>query len=898
MKKDEKKQKKEFKWKEIKWMEKLRQAPKTKKAEKPDAAGNKGEQKTSGSKPKRLNKLHKPHKKTAGNTDKKAAGRPKKTASAITGRLAAAGKRIVRMAKNIPLPVFRNDDEDGPLLDGSVKILPQFCIQTKLIGCFIIPVIMIILLGVVSYTRSSQALNESYESAISQTMNMAKEYFSFVFSNIESDMNVYLLDTQLSAYYSGEYSTNEAQQKTASELKKKYEAAVEKLNHQRNGSLAYYKSYKEMSDALREYEQSQEIINQASDNEHDAYTALNTSVSNKVAANHFIGNIYIFKENQNIISSQPRLRATAVTTEDYTKIDANTTGLYSTFLETNLGKNVTSDTTNYHWSGTVPELDNILSVSSSDYLLRVAHDLSSTSDAVIIVDIRKDAIMNILRDLNLGEGSYVGLITGNQEEFTIEGRSLVTDTEEGADADNAADAVTEPVYTSQEFYQDALNSEQENGSRYVRYDGKSYLFTYQKLGTTGIMLCSLVPSSLIVASANSIRIITIILVLVSCFIAIVVGTLIAKGFSHSINASIHELEKVSHGDLTVEFRTRRRDEFALLYGSCNDMLANIRGLIMEVESVYDALTVSLNQVDSSSSTFSQTTKDIQTSIHEVETGVGEQTESATACLTEMDSLFGKINNVNENANEIGTIAASTQDAIASGITTMDNLNEKTKSTTEITENIILTINQLSAHSRDIGLILSSINDIAQETNLLSLNASIEAARAGSAGKGFSVVANQIRKLADQCLTSASEISDIVNEITVATKKAVKTAESAEEIVEEQVEAVADTAQSFQNLKLRIEKLSKNLESIQSSSKDMEASGSSTLKSMENISAILEETLASVTSVATGTDKQSEALTSLNDASTQLVARADRLGDAISKFKTKKNGKKKTKMQKA
>ncbi len=201
-------------------------------------------------------------------------------------------------------------------------------------------------------------------------------------------------------------------------------------------------------------------------------------------------------------------------------------------------------------------------------------------------------------------------------------------------------------------------------------------------------------------------------------------------------------------------------------------------------------------------------------------------------------------------------------------------------------NIILTINQLSAHSRNIGLILSSINDIAQETNLLSLNASIEAARAGSAGKGFSVVANQIRKLADQCLTSAGEISDIVNEITVATKKAVKTAESAEEIVEEQVEAVADTAQSFQELKLRIEKLSENLESIQSSSKDMEVSGSSTLKAMENISAILEETLASVTSVATGTDKQSEALTSLNDASSQLVERADHLGSAISKFKTK------------
>ena len=314
------------------------------------------------------------------------------------------------------------------------------------------------------------------------------------------------------------------------------------------------------------------------------------------------------------------------------------------------------------------------------------------------------------------------------------------------------------------------------------------------------------------------------------------------------------------------------------------MLANIRGLIMEVESVYDALSVSLNKVNTSSTTFSETTKDIQTSVHEIETGVGEQTESATDCLNEMDSLFTKINVVNDNTNEIGSIAASTQVAINSGLTSMDNLNTKTKSTTDITDSVIQTIKELSVHSKNIGQIVNSINDIAEETNLLSLNASIEAARAGAAGKGFSVVATQIRKLADQCL--AGKISNIVTEITEATKEAVNTAQPAEEIVDEQVEAVAATAHSFQALKQHIEKLSEYLESIQSSSKDMETSGSSTLNSMENISAILEETLASVTSVANVTDKQSEALTSLDDASSQLMIRAERLGDAISKFKTK------------
>lgn len=795
------------------------------------------------------------------------------------------GRQILRLVKILPTLLPKKAEKDAPLLDGNVKILPQFCIRTKLIGCFIIPVVLIIILGIVSYSRSSGALNDNYEAAVSQTMNMAKEYFSFVFSNIESDMNVYLSDEELSAYYSGEYSTNDTQKQSVTDLKKKFDAASERLKATTEGSPAYYRAYKEKADAEKDYEEAKKVIDDAENTESETYKSLNKSISNKVAANQFIGNIYIFKDGADIISSQTKLRSTSEESSDDNKINSDTLGLYSAFLGTELGASVTGDTVNYHWCGPIPELDKVLSVPSDSYSLRVAHDVSSTTDAVMIVDIKRDSILSILNDLNLGKGSYVGIITADKQELAVEGKALTSDTD-SEEQDNAPNVVEEPIYAEQDFYQKALESEEETGSDYVRYDGRSYLFTYQKIGKSGIMLCSLVPESIIVAQANSIRILTIIMVVFACLIAMVVGTLISQGFSKSINKSIQELEKVSKGDLTVEFRTNRRDEFALLYGSCNDMLANIRNLILEVESVYDALTVSLNKVNTSSSTFSETTKDIQISVHEVEIGVGEQSENASACLTEMDSLFTKINNVNESTNEIGSIAASTQVAITSGLNSMDNLNEKTKSTTDITDNVIQTIKQLSVHSTNIGQIVNSINDIAEETNLLSLNASIEAARAGAAGKGFSVVANQIRKLADQCLVSAGKITNIVNEITIATKDAVSTAQTAEEIVDEQVDAVAATAHSFQTLKQRIERLSDYLESIQNSSKDMEASGSSTLKSMENISAILEQTLASVTSVAAVTDKQSEALTSLDDASAQLTRRAERLGDAISKFKTK------------
>lgn len=800
------------------------------------------------------------------------------------------GRQILKLIRIIPTLFPKKSEKDAPLLDGNVKVLPQFCIQTKLIGCYLIPVMLIVILGIVSYSRSSGALNSNYEAAVSQTMNMANEYFTFALSNIESDMNTVLSDSELSTYYSGEYSTNDAQQKTRDDLKKKYDALQEKINSLTPGTTAYYKTYYDYARIKDEFKEADEILTDASDGKTNVYNSFNQSISNKVAANQFIGNIYIVKGGYNTFSSQSKLRGQEDKTKEdiEAKRDIHSKGeeIYSAFLDTDLGKKVSMDATSYYWvgSGSMPELDKLLLVEPSSYILRVAHDVSSTTDAVMIVDIKKDAILDILTNFNLGEGSYVGIITPDNQEMVVEGKDITKEEEGKSKTQN--NVVKESIYKNQDFYKDALKSEKDSGKDYVRYAGKTYLFTYEKIGRSGIMLCSMVPQSVIVAQANSIRVLTIVMVVISCIIAMIVGTLISKGFSKSINLSIKELAKVSKGDLTVEFRTNRRDEFALLYGSCNDMLANIRGLIMEVESVYDALSVSLNKVNTSSTTFSETTKDIQTSVHEIETGVGEQTESATDCLNEMDSLFTKINVVNDNTNEIGSIAASTQVAINSGLTSMDNLNTKTKSTTDITDSVIQTIKELSVHSKNIGQIVNSINDIAEETNLLSLNASIEAARAGAAGKGFSVVATQIRKLADQCLASAGKISNIVTEITEATKEAVNTAQTAEEIVDEQVEAVAATAHSFQALKQHIEKLSEYLESIQSSSKDMETSGSSTLNSMENISAILEETLASVTSVANVTDKQSEALTSLDDASSQLMIRAERLGDAISKFKTK------------
>ena len=804
------------------------------------------------------------------------------------------GALILKGIKQIPkLKIFlpQKTDKNAPLLDSSVKVQPLFCIQTKLIGCFVIPVIMIIILGVTSFSKASTALTTNYEAAVTQSISMTKEYFDFVLTNIESDMNMFLSDQDLADYQMGVYDTSESTQKEYDKLKAKADKTEEALNATTEGSDAYYKAYVENSKAQDEMEASNDVIKNNDEKKSEIYATINANLANKIAANHFISNIFIVKDGCYNFTTQMSRRHKEANDSDNEetrkKIDeANTYNLYKEMLKTDLGKAVVKDSNSYHWHGPQPKLDKYFDTNSDNYILRVAHALTNVSDGLMFVDLRRDTIMDILKDLNLGEGSFIGIISPDGQELVTRGKSLDSSSDEEKKDKNAKeDVVKETVYADQDFYKEAVKSKEDKGSSYVKYNGTRYLFVYAKLGSSNMMLCSLIPKSVITAQVDTIKWSTIGMVIFAAIIALLVGTLISRGFSKTINRTIRELEKVSNGDLTVEFRTNRRDEFAKLYGSSNDMIHNIRSLIQEVQDVYGALQTALNQVDSSSSTFSQTTKDIQTSVHEIEIGISQQSDDACDCLTQMDNLFGKINVVNDNTTEIGAIAETTREAISAGMENMDNLNEKTTSTTAITNTIIQTIEELSERSNNIGQIVNTINDIAEETNLLSLNASIEAARAGNAGRGFAVVAGEIRKLADQCLASANKISGIVTEITASTTEAVEAARDADEIVQAQVMAVQSTTQSFATMNEHVALLTNYLNDITRSSKDMEQAGSSTLHSMESISSILEETSASISSVTTIVDMQTNALGTLDEASANLVTKAGNLGEAISKFTT-------------
>lgn len=541
--------------------------------------------------------------------------------------------------------------------------------------------------------------------------------------------------------------------------------------------------------------------------------------------------------------------------------------LYRLFTATDSGAKVKEDKYKFFWFGSQPEIDSELNTSSDKYGVRLARHFSD-SNTIMIVDIKRDIITNTLSSLDAGEGSVVGLITQDGREVLSREDFSTDDT---------------PVFSTQEFYTAALENEEDNGVQNVTLNNTAYLFLYHKLTNQNAMICSLIPKSYILSQVTDIRNNTILFVIIGSVLAILLGTYLSKGIGSTISHITHQLRKVAKGDLTVEVTTKRKDEFKLLTEGITDMIANMKLLIQNVNEMSKELNEAAAFVSDSSSTFMQTSQDIQFSISDIESGVNQLDVDSADCLSQMDSLSTKISTVSDSTEEISKLTSKTNASIHSGITSMDVLNESARETSSITSKVILAIQQLEERSRSISHIVDAINDIAEETNLLSLNASIEAARAGEAGRGFSVVAEQIRKLADQALTSANEINKIIDEMIHQTHDVVETAKQAESVVTSQKNAVTNTTDSFHEMSKQISNLVNSLSAITQDVYSMGVSRDTTLSAIESISSISAETSACSSNVAATAVKQMTSVTKLDSASSNLAQRAEELTELLNQF---------------
>ena len=670
-------------------------------------------------------------------------------------------------------------------------------IATKLIGAFMIPVACIVVLGVVSYNKASNAIESNYRSSAAQTVDMMDRYITTAMENVQADFRNNLVDDEFKGLFSGNFATDAAKE---SSIRRDWNTTLLKL-----------------------------------------------PTSDKVYSN-----VYVLYDKGDIC-----ITSTLVSKD----------GLYTEYKGTEQGGQVATDKFTNFWFGNDADIDAAIGTDSSKYAIRYAKFL--TNKSVIMADISYDYIMEILNTLDAGEGSYVGLVT-NMDNQEVLG-DLYTLPEN-------------PVFVGSDFYTEAMEAEEESGSKEVTYNGKDYLFIYSKIPGQNATICALVLNDTITAQAAEIGKITVIVVILAVIVALALGILFASNMSGAIGYMCYKLQKVAGGDLTVTVNIKRKDEFKLLTDELATTIKNIKHLITNVTTASDDLNVASGQVADSSRMFMQTSEGIQQAVSEIEQGVTKLDEDSADCLAQMDSLSEKINAVTEGTGVIGGLAVETGESIKQGVESVSELTGTAQSTTEITTHVVEAIGVLETKTRSIGQIIGVINGIAEQTNLLSLNASIEAARAGEAGRGFSVVAEEIRKLADQSLGSAKQISKIVDEIIVNMGEVVNVAKKAEDIVKLQEESVGNTTHSFNEMDGQVQTLVESLEGIKAGVNNMEAARAATLGAIESISAISAETSACSTNVSEMAAKQMSAIHTLDDAASQLTARAEELTVLLQQFK--------------
>lgn len=664
-------------------------------------------------------------------------------------------------------------------------------IKNKLIFAFLLPIGLMILLGIISYTQSEAALRENYEKSLSRTMESKGEYLELAVTNIENDVIKLLTDPNFITYYTGE-SANKMEEE---ELYK-----------------SIYKNYA------------------------------------KVAA----GNDFVYSFN--ILSSYGKNYATKGT------LGAKS---YEAFLNSEEGQLVQSNPKLYEWTGYHPFIDQTTNNKSTEYAMSLTYKFIQ-GEGVAIIDINRKKIIETLEKLDFDKRSMVGFIAPDGRETLVGNESLGN-------------------FTELDLIDISQLEEARTGYQYVEHLDESYLFVYSRVGDAGALVCALIPRDVIVADAQAIRNVTLLTVVMGGVIALLIGTIIARGIEKVIGKMQHALSLAANGDLTVVIELQRKDEFKQLSSSMMMMFNNIKKLIKQTSGVGEEVIDSSKDIAQISNRLMAASEEINRAINEIEGGITLQAEDTNSCLKQMDDLAGKIEGLYKNAGAIESFTKETSAVAERGSVIVDDLKGKVKDSMEATNGVIRDVEILAEASVTIEKIVSTINSISEQTNLLALNASIEAARAGESGKGFAVIAQEVSKLAEQSARGSKEIEELITNIQVKTKGTVEAVKKTKEIAISQGEALLITVNVFHEIQGDIRNLAQNISNILSDIRAIEEAKESTLGAINSISAIAQETVATSEGVEHIAARQLQVVRQLNGAAWSLDQGAKKLSEAIGNF---------------
>ncbi|TNI82706.1 chemotaxis protein [Aeromonas veronii] len=340
---------------------------------------------------------------------------------------------------------------------------------------------------------------------------------------------------------------------------------------------------------------------------------------------------------------------------------------------------------------------------------------------------------------------------------------------------------------------------------------------------------------------------------------VIVAWLLIRQIRNPVMTLLEQTRQVAAGNLTnqLDMKQFSHDELGKLAQGFNEMQSNLRMLV--------------NEVSGSVVQLGAAAEEISAVAQQSANNMGAQQHELNQLATAMNEMQATVQEVARNTNDAASAATSASDTAAQGSETVNDSIGRIEKVATAIEETALVIRQLGDDSRNIGMVLEVIQGIAEQTNLLALNAAIEAARAGEQGRGFAVVADEVRTLAKRTQDSTSQINHIISELQQRANEAGITMQQSQDMMSETVHTAREAGASIAEISSSVNSISHMNIQIATATEEQGAVSEELNRNVVNISNASEE-------VATGAKQMAQACNDLNLLATQLQ-------EVVRKFRT-------------
>ncbi len=419
------------------------------------------------------------------------------------------------------------------------------------------------------------------------------------------------------------------------------------------------------------------------------------------------------------------------------------------------------------------------------------------------------------------------------------------------------------------------------------YNGVDKQLAYAPIDLNGWSIAMTANTSDVLSELNTIKNFSLWVGIIGLLIGITISYFIANNIAKPITDATEHAEVLAEGDFTKnvpEVFLARKDEIGRLAKSFQKTTVNLKNMVGKVMEISNQVAASSEQLSASGDQVGEAAQEVSSAIQDVASGAEEQSAQMEATSDNISSLIQQINDVGETSSKMNKSADDVLGSIKKGNNSLTISIEKVNNVKQDSNEIAETIHTLGKLSEEIGDIIDLINGIAAQTNLLALNAAIEAARAGEAGRGFSVVADEIRELAEESSNSTEKIDGLIKKIQISVNSAVVKMDDSAKIVDQSVDAIEETGESFAEISTASEKLLNLIGKISAMAQEMSANSQEVSDAVHQVASVSQEAASNSEEVAAASEEQNASTEEIISASNELAEMANQLSETINQFK--------------